>query len=149
MGKYSHTGLAHGTHGSPQIAIDEDIYSMKVLEIANRLQLTINQDIKDLIGKSTKKEYCSEIQNNIIDKIISLILIMGFREINIDNTIMYQKNNIILKITYIEEYGYYVLDKADNITDAKNNIFELLVSISNEVKSNIIIKTIKNVLKRL
>lgn len=41
MGKYSHTGLAYGTQGSPQITIDENIYSMKITEISNQLQLNL------------------------------------------------------------------------------------------------------------
>ena len=86
MGKYSHTGLAYGTQGSPQITIDENIYSMKITEISNQLQLNLEQSVKE---------------------------------------------------------------KTDTVTNAQNNIFELLASISNEIEPNIMLKTIKNILTKL
>ena len=84
-----------------------------------------------------------------MDKIIFLILSMGYEEIIIGNTIMYIKDNIILKISYIKEYKYYILEKTDTVTNAQNNIFELLASISNEIEPNIMLKTIKNILTKL
>lgn len=84
-----------------------------------------------------------------MDKIIFLILSMGYEEIIIGNTIMYIKDNIILKISYIKEYEYYILEKTDTVTNAQNNIFELLASISNEIEPNIMLKTIKNILTKL
>lgn len=74
---------------------------------------------------------------------------MGYEEIIIGNTIMYIKDNIILKISYIKEYEYYILEKTDTVTNAQNNIFELLASISNEIEPNIMLKTIKNILTKL
>ena len=47
MGKYSHTGLAYGTQGSPQITIDENIYSMKITEISNQLQIVLDLTVAD------------------------------------------------------------------------------------------------------
>lgn len=146
MGKYSHTGLAYGTQGSPQITIDENIYSMKITEISNQLQLNLKQSVKSSSRTfSTKKHQ----YKNIIDKIIFLILSMGYEEIIIGSTIMYIKDNIILKISYIKEYEYYILEKTDTVMNAQNNIFELLASISNEIEPNIMLKTIKNILNKL
>ena len=146
MGKYSHTGLAYGTQGSPQIPIDENIYSMKITEISNQLQLNLEQSVKSSSRTFATKKHQHK---NIMDKIIFLILSMGYEEIIIGNTIMYIKDNIILKISYIKEYEYYILEKTDTVTNAQNNIFELLASISNEIEPNIMLKTIKNILTKL
>ena len=62
---------------------------------------------------------------------------------------MYIKDKIILKIQYIKEYEYYILEKTETVTNAQNNIFELLASISNEIEPNIMLKTIKNILTKL
>ena len=71
---------------------------------------------------------------------------MGFEKILVNNSIMFIRNDIVIKVKYIEEYSYYILEKADSLLDAQNNNFELLASISNEIGHDKILETIKNVL---
>ena len=150
MGRYSDTKLAHGTHGSPQITMDEKIYSSKVDDIIKNLKIDseYSNDIKKT-GNIGKKELKQIKNKNILREIINLIISMGYQELEINNIIMYTKNGIILKVVYVEEYDYYILEKTEEIANAKNNIFELLASISNEIKPNMILQTIKNILLRL
>ena len=148
MGRYSNSGLAHGTRGAPQITIDENLYKMKISQITTQLNLKFEQKSNQSLtsGNYTKKE---SKHKNILDKIIALILSLGYAPIIVRNLEMYKKEDIIIKVTYIEEYDYYILEKTDNIFNANKNNFELLTSISNELDPNMILKTVKEILNKL
>ena len=121
MGKYSHTGLAYGTQGSPQITIDENIYSMKITEISNQLQLNLEQSVKSSSRTFATKKHQHK---NIMDKIIFLILSMGYEEIIIGNTIMYIKDNIIGKYS-----GNY--DTIEKIKEYLSSNYGKIISVEN------------------
>ena len=95
MGRYSNTGLAHGTNGAPQITTEENIYGLKMAKIIKNLSLNIKQANNNLIatspGKSIKKLKRKE---NVLEKIIALILSLGYREIPINDALMYIKDGI-------------------------------------------------------
>lgn len=150
MGRYSNTGLAHGTNGAPQITTEENIYGLKMVEIIKNLSLNIKQTNNNSIatsnGKSVKKQKRKE---KVLDKIIVLILSFGYREIPINDTLMYIKDDILIRITYIEEYDYFIIEKADSILNAENNKFELLLSISNELKTSEILALVQKVLNQI
>lgn len=146
MGRYSSTGLAHGTHGAPQITMEESSYSLKIAEIINKFNLNTTQDKTTASVAPGKKQKHNSQNKNIIELIIALIVSMGFEKILVNNSIMFIRNDIVIKVKYIEEYSYYILEKADSLLDAQNNNFELLASISNEIGHDKILETIKNVL---
>lgn len=150
MGRYSSTGLAHGTNGAPQITTEENIYGLKMVEIIKNLSLNIKQTNNNSIatsnGKSVKKQKRKE---KVLDKIIVLILSFGYREIPINDTLMYIKDDILIRITYIEEYDYFIIEKADSILNAENNKFELLLSISNELKTSEILGLMQKALNQI
>ncbi len=150
MGRYSNTGLAHGTNGAPQITTEENIYGLKMAKIIKNLSLNIKQANNNLIatspGKSIKKLKRKE---NVLEKIIALILSLGYREIPINDALMYIKDGILIRITYIEEYDYFIIEKADSILNAENNKFELLLSISNELKTSEILGLMQKALNQI
>lgn len=150
MGRYSNTGLAHGTNGAPQITTEENIYGLKMAKIIKNLSLNIKQANNNLIatspGKSIKKLKRKE---NVLEKIIALILSFGYREIPINDALMYIKDGILIRITYIEEYDYFIIEKADSILNAENNKFELLLSISNELKTSEILGLMQKALNQI
>lgn len=146
MGRYSSTGLAHGTHGAPQITMEESSYSLKIAEIINSLNLNTTQDKSNASVAQGKKKKQNSKNKNIIKLIIALIVSMGYEKIIVNNNIMFIKNGIVINVKYIEEYSYYILEKADNLLDAQNNNFELLASISNEIRPDLILEKIKNML---
>ena len=148
MGRYSSTGIAHGTNGAPQITAEESTYELKINEIVQNLNLDINVGNKAASAATGRKENKS-FKKNILSKIIALIMNMGYKEVEINTAILYKKNNIILKVFYDEECEYYFLEKADNILDAENNIFELLASISNDIRTNEILKMVRTILENL
>lgn len=146
MGRYSNTKLAHGTQGSPQITIDENIYKMRILENAMQLNLHDEQNNSSITsGIYVKKEI---MHKNILDKIIELICTLGYEPIMIGNIEMYKKDSVIIKVTYIYEYDYYILEKTNDIFSAEKNSFELLASISNKKSQNIILKIVKEILNK-
>lgn len=150
MGRYSNTGLAHGTNGAPQITTEENIYGLKMAKIIKNLSLNIKQANNNLIatspGKSIKK---LKRKKNVLEKIIALILSLGYREIPINDALMYIKDGILIRITYIEEYDYFIIEKADSILNAENNKFELLLSISNELKTSEILELMQKALNQI
>lgn len=150
MGRYSNTGLAHGTNGAPQITTEENIYGLKMAKIIKNLSLNIKQANNNLIatspGKSIKK---LKRKKNVLEKIIALILSLGYREIPINDALMYIKDGILIRITYIEEYDYFIIEKAGSILNAENNKFELLLSISNELKTSEILELMQKALNQI
>lgn len=149
MGRYSNTKLAHGTNGSPQITIDENIYALKINEVIKQLNLPSENFNKALSTGASPKGGKQTKNKNILMQIIKLITNMGYAKTEINGSVLYIKNKIILKIAYIEEYEYYILEKAEDVNNATNNIFEVLASISNEIKPKLILQTIKNILLKL
>lgn len=119
-------------------------------KIIKNLSLNIQQANNNLIatspGKSIKK---LKRKKNVLEKIIALILSLGYREIPINDALMYIKDGILIRITYIEEYDYFIIEKADSILNAENNKFELLLSISNELKTSEILELMQKALNQI
>ena len=146
MGRYSNTGLAHGTNGSPQITVEENTYNIKVEKIYNALKNTSiiknNQENK----KTGISGHIKSQEQKILFEILELILKFGYKKININDTEMYIKNGKVIEISFVIKYKYYLLEKANTIRDAFNNNFKLLKSISNKMNKKDILKTVERIL---
>lgn len=151
MGRYSNTGLAHGTNGSPQITMEENIYNIKIAQIYDDLK-TISTDIgnqndKKILGSGyVEPKEKKHRKRNILFEIIQLILKHGYKKLNINGIEMYKKNDIIIKVSFVSECDYYILEKADSYEDAISNYFKLLDSISNELNQRDILRILERIL---
>lgn len=57
-------------------------------------------------------------------KIISLLKELNYKEIIINNTVVYTSKGKYLKLTFIRSLKSYVLEYADSYDEAEKNLFE-------------------------
>ncbi len=110
---------------------DNDVAIQFLLHIVNGYvsQLEIfKADSSEISCDIDLKKYRIEhiFDNSLRIKLENILLSLGFEEVyvGVKNYRYFKYNNTYCKLTYIETFDAYVIESADNLTDAENNLLE-------------------------
>ncbi|PFH81987.1 hypothetical protein [Bacillus sp. AFS088145] len=81
---------------------------------------------------------------NIVGKIDSLMIELGFKKVNVNNTLNYLHNGLYLKVIYVEGLKSYVIESACSSSEAERNVYEDSELYPITLGENKLLETLRN-----